>query len=339
MLGILVVAAIAVAVSNGANDVFKGFATVWGSSTASYRRSLTLAILATVAGGCASIVLAGGLVRHFSGKGLVPDALLDSPTFASSIAVGAGATVLAATRLGFPVSTTHALVGALIGAGLAAEAAVNFDRLIAVFVTPLLISPIAAAALAAAASAALGARRRRARSPASLGAAACSSNESESTGATAALGAGRSGLLDRVHVLSAVAICFARAVNDAPKIASLLFAGGLFTGVASSLAATGAMALGGALFARRVAETMSLRICTIDASRGFAANIVTTSLVLSASVASLPVSTTHVAVGAISGAGARAAAINGRMLKEVLLSWLATLPCAGVVAFGVALVL
>jgi PiT family inorganic phosphate transporter len=59
---LLVAAALLVAFSNGANDNFKGFATVWGSQTLSYRQALGLATLATAAGSVASLTLANALV-------------------------------------------------------------------------------------------------------------------------------------------------------------------------------------------------------------------------------------------------------------------------------------
>lgn len=105
--------------SNGANDNFKGFATVWGSGALNYRQALILATLATVAGSLASWLLAKTLAQQFSGRGLVPEAVASAPMFIVSVGTGAAFTVLLATRSGFPISTTHALTGGLLGAGLA----------------------------------------------------------------------------------------------------------------------------------------------------------------------------------------------------------------------------
>jgi len=101
---------------------------------------------ATAAGG---LVLAAGLVKTFSAKGLVPDAVATSGVFLAAAALGAGLTVLLATRFGLPVSTTHGLTGALIGAGLATGAGVNFAVLGKSFVLPLLLSPVLAVAITA----------------------------------------------------------------------------------------------------------------------------------------------------------------------------------------------
>ena len=72
----------------------------------------------TLAGSLASVWVAQGLLSAFSGKGLVPDVIAASPHFLASVGFGAAATVLAASYLGLPISTTHALTGALVGAGL-----------------------------------------------------------------------------------------------------------------------------------------------------------------------------------------------------------------------------
>jgi len=64
--------------------------------------------------------VANGLIQSFSGKGLVPEEIARSIDFLIAIGFGAGFTVLLATRLGFPISTTHSLVAGLMGAGLMA---------------------------------------------------------------------------------------------------------------------------------------------------------------------------------------------------------------------------
>ncbi|UUZ67532.1 inorganic phosphate transporter [Polaromonas sp. P2-4] len=118
---LLIAVALFLAFGNGANDNFKGFATVWGSESLSYRQALILATLATLAGSLLSLYLAHGLVQQFSGKGLLPPLVVDTPRFIASVGLGAALTVIIATRAGLPISTTHALLGGLVGAGLAAS--------------------------------------------------------------------------------------------------------------------------------------------------------------------------------------------------------------------------
>ncbi|MBI1834497.1 MAG: inorganic phosphate transporter, partial [Burkholderiales bacterium] len=100
MTWLIFIAALFVSFSNGANDNFKGFATVWGSDTLTYRRALSLATIATLAGSLTSLLLADTLVQQFSGKGLVPDTVASMPGFVFSVASGTAITVLLATRLG-----------------------------------------------------------------------------------------------------------------------------------------------------------------------------------------------------------------------------------------------
>ena len=96
------------AYTNGANDNFKGVASFYGCRAASYRTAITWATIATFAGSIVSIFLAQALLKKFSGKGLVPDVLVGSSEFLVAVALGAALTVLLATLLGFPISTTHA---------------------------------------------------------------------------------------------------------------------------------------------------------------------------------------------------------------------------------------
>jgi PiT family inorganic phosphate transporter len=93
-----------------------------------------------------------------------------------------------------------------------------------------------------------------------------------------------------------------------------------------------AMAIGGLLNAKKVAETMSLKITTMDHRQGFAANLATGVLVILASRSGLPVSTTHVSVGSLFGIGWTTSKLNKRVVLSVLLSWVLTLPCAALVA-------
>ncbi len=148
ILIILFIGACFLAYSNGANDNFKGVATLFGSGTTNYRKAITWATATTFAGSIAAIFLAETLVKNFSGKGLVPDSLIQNPTFAISIALGAAFTVFIATKIGMPISTTHGLVGALFGAGfMAIGNEFNFEKLGSAFLIPLIASPLMAAVL------------------------------------------------------------------------------------------------------------------------------------------------------------------------------------------------
>ncbi len=352
---LLILTALFVAFNNGANDNFKGLATVWGSDTLNYRQALILATIATLAGSLASWLLADTLVQQFSGRGLVPNDVAAAPSFVLSVASGAAVTVFAATWLGLPISTTHALIGALVGAGLGHSSAVHFDALAKNFFLPLLISPLLAAMLGVVLYRLL--RRRNAKNdcacvvpgevspvlatagtsyrvtafPSIVIAAdqTCDNLTTSSRGSIARI-------LDRLHIVSAMSICFARGLNDTPKLAALLITAKLFSRNTSVVVIGVVMAIGGVLYARKVAETMSHRITRMDASQGLAANLITATLVIFASKFGLPVSTTHVSVGSIAGVGAGGQTLNVLALRNVLLSWIATLPLAAFAAWSVA---
>ena len=115
IMTVLILAVFWLAYSNGANDNFKGVATLYGSGTVSYRTALTWTTIATFGGSLLSIVLAGSLAGSFTGKGLVPLELTQSGELLIAVAAAGAITILLATFLGMPTSTTHALTGALAG--------------------------------------------------------------------------------------------------------------------------------------------------------------------------------------------------------------------------------
>ncbi|MBI6547003.1 MAG: inorganic phosphate transporter, partial [Cyanobacteria bacterium NC_groundwater_1444_Ag_S-0.65um_54_12] len=147
LTALIIVAILFVAYANGANDNFKGIATLFGSGQTSYRGALAWGTLTTFAGSLAALALANRLLMLFSGAGIVPDALAGTPAFIAAVALGTASTVLLATYLSLPVSTTHALIGSLVGAGLMLNGDVQLSYLGARFLLPLLVSPLLAIAL------------------------------------------------------------------------------------------------------------------------------------------------------------------------------------------------
>src|SRR2546422_8758027 len=140
---LLLGAVVLLSFANGANDNFKGVATLWGSGRTSYRRALAWATVFTFLGSIGAIQLASGLAAKFNGSGLVGLEIYAQVPFLAAVALGAAGSVLVAARLGLPISTTHALTGALAGAGLVAAGLVhvNFGALGRGGMGPLLFSP------------------------------------------------------------------------------------------------------------------------------------------------------------------------------------------------------
>lgn len=307
LTSILFLAVCFVAFTNGANANFKGVASLYGSGTTTLRTALYWGTATTFAGSLAAMFLAEGMLKKFSGRGIVPDSLVQSPEFLTAVALGAALTSFLATRLGFPVSTTHALVGALLGAGLAGSGTeVHFTALGKSFLYPLFFSPIVAAILGALAYLILRALRLAPDH--------------------------RTRTLDVLHYLSAGAASFARGLNDTPKMVALLLVvpnldirwGGLIIAIV--------IALGGLLDADKVAETLGKKVTAMNPGQGFAASLVTAALVTTASFHSLPVSTTHVSVGSLLGMGVITGQAKWRTVGEILLAWVSTVPCGALLA-------
>lgn len=346
------------AYANGANDNFKGVASLFGSRTCSYRTAIAWATATTFAGSVASIFLAQALLKKFSGKGIVPDQFVGSEYFIVAVALGAGLTVILATVTGFPISTTHALTGAIVGCGLVAVGTgVNFAALGTGFVLPLLLSPIIALVFGALLyflfrvmrlttgitkewCVCVGCEERvialpqptsvfsmRGTAPAVLLTLDEQANCAERYAGTF-IGVGTQQLMDAAHFLSAGVVSFARGLNDTPKIVALLLLWNALDLRWAFAAVAAAIAMGGLINARKVAETMSEKITGMNHGQGFSANLSTAILVVSASLFGLPVSTTHVSVGSLFGIGLTTGKAHVPMVGAIVLSWVITLPCA-----------
>lgn len=360
MLIFLFIAVLLLTYSNGANDNFKGVATLWGSGTLNYKAALILATIATFAGSVCSWFFAETLIKNFSGKGLVPDNIIHSADFVLSVALAAGTTVLLATKFGFPISTTHGLTGALVGAGLVAVGtSVNFSILGSTFFLPLLLSPILAVLLSSLIYWLFHYSRKAAgiseescvcvgKKPVPLFQLANTSQNFtvlpvlETTISTQEdcamqykgkfLGINFQPLLNNLHFASAAIVSFARGLNDTPKLVSLLLITQIFhipvyIGILAIV-----MAVGGLLKAKKVAATMSNKISKFNHGQGFTANLITGALVIMASKFGMPVSTTHVSVASIYGIGLVNKTANNKEISKIGLSWLLTLPVAALLS-------
>lgn len=365
MFVLIVITGLFLAFSNGANDNFKGVATLLGSKTTSYRVALLWATFSTAAGSLAAFYFAQKLMVNFSGKGLVPDEIAQMTSFSVSVALAAALTVLLATKFGFPISTTHALTGALVGSGLMATAGgVNFNQLTNSFLLPLLLSPLISIIGASTLYPILSYLRRR------IGVTRetclCIGNEvmmkapaGVEAGASTALlqmlsypqvtidtqinceeryvgqvwGFNSKLILDSAHFLSAGLLSFARGLNDTPKIAAILVVGNFISPLNSLMFVAIVMGLGGIIFARRIADTMAYQITEMNDGQGFSANLITSLVVVGASRFGVPVSTTHVSCGSLFGIGMVTGKAQWRSIFKILLSWIVTLPVSAILSY------
>ncbi len=354
------------AYTNGANDNFKPVATIYGSGTASYRTALAWATLTQLAGSLLATVLASGLIATFSAKGLVPADLAVTPAFLGAVAIGGMSTVLIATLVGLPISTTHALTGALVGAGFISGRDLDLSVLGKSFFLPLGVSPVVAILATLilyplarwsrrrlgieresclcigtewipTASLVRGAGADTAQPRATLGVSVGSTERCVDRYRGAVVGISAQRGLDLVHFVSAGAIGFARGLNDTPKIMALALGAAAVGAPIGVLLIGGAMAVGGLLNARKVAETMAHKITTLNAGQGCIANLTSAVLIIGASRFGLPVSTTHVSSSALFGIGVINRTARGKVIAGILAAWVSTLP-VGAVLGGLAYV-
>jgi PiT family inorganic phosphate transporter len=354
----------ALAFANGANDVSKAIATLVGSGVTNYRSAIAWGTVWTVAGAALAAFVASSMINTFS-NGLVQAGTIIEPAVTLAVLTGAMAWVLFAARTGLPVSTTHALTGAIVGTGLVAFAGEGliWSAIGKKIALPLLVSPFLALTVSLLIHPAVRALARRWE-----GGCLCVMPASRALVTVDARGgtrtllqatsfgspvmavpsqcdrAGLQGLvvgLDTIHWISSGLASFARGTNDAPKTVAMLLLGSstaAWLGTSSQLAAFGgvaiAMGLGSYFGGRRVTEVLAEKVTRMDHSEGLSANLTTSGLVLASGTLGLPVSTTHVSSSAIIGIGLLKGLNNVRWatVRDMVLAWVVTLPASALLA-------
>jgi inorganic phosphate transporter, PiT family len=228
--------------------------------------------------------------------------------------------------VGMPSSSSHALIGGLVGAGLAAG---GVDAISWPSVTKTLIaivaSPLVAFGIAFLAMFLVAAVRNVFHLP------------------------DNAKPFKWLQLVSAGAVSFGHGANDAQKtmgvIAALLVGTGhLAAGADGNIdvptwvefAAYGSIALGTVWGGWKIIETMGLKITTLHAASGVAANIGAVTSIFGATGLGVPISTTHAAASSVAGAGvASGMGINLKVVGEMVLAWIITLPTTIVLAFGI----
>jgi PiT family inorganic phosphate transporter len=330
---------------NGSNDVPKGVATLAGAGVTKYRTAILWGTITTLVGCVCSLALASKMTKLFS-SGIVTA----KPTnaFAVAVLVGAASWVALATVLRLPVSTTHALLGGLLGAGLLmSSGSVAWDAVPGKLITPLLLSIGVAYGISLVLALVFGRVGRRpsaqaepatpVAAPAGPDPTAGGVSVLESTEAPAQLTEqAPHPVLTAAHWLTSGATGFARGLNDTPKMVAIgafaLVPAGMKTWQIMLLVAA-AMAAGSIVGGMRVAESLGEGVVKMNHKEGFLANLTTAALVGMGAGYGLPMSTTHVSTGAIAGsAGPNLSRVSGRTLRNFLIAWLVTPPFAAGVA-------
>lgn len=246
------------------------------------------------------------------------------------------------------------MLGALVGAGVAAGSSIHVGQLLTAFVVPLLVSPFLALASTAAIYSVLSRIRVRmgvvpescvcldstvtvtalTREGALAACRVAPDSIKVGTAATCGdpytgqiLGLQAQGVLDALHFGSAGLVSLARGLNDTPKIAAVMLVGLTVDGIWPILFVGLCVAAGGILRGKRVAETMSQRITEMNHGQGFTANALSGMIVIAASGMGLPVSTTHVMCGSLFGIGVAKGRGHWSTISGIAGAWLVTLPC------------
>ena len=344
----------ALAAANGSNDVPKGVATLAGAGVTKYRTAILWGTVTTLIGCICSLTLADKMTKLFS-SGIVTA----PPTQAFAVAVLAGAVswVALATVLRLPVSTTHALIGALLGAGvLLASDSIAWSAIPTKLVIPLLMSVGVAYGISLILALIFNRRSSRTggetteadvQAPATTGSAGTSQSTVLAADPVTAVATGSTTrtpnrALTAAHWLTSGATGFARGLNDTPKIVAIgafaLVPAGMATWQIMLLVA-GAMALGSITGGMRVAKRLGEGVIRMNHKEGFLANLTTATLVGLGAGYGLPMSTTHTSTGAIAGsAGPNLSRLSGKTLRHFLIAWVVTPPFAAAVAAAVFLV-
>jgi PiT family inorganic phosphate transporter len=304
--------------TNGFHDTANSIATSVSTRALSPRLAVLTAAVLNFAGAFVSIKVAATVA-----KGIVDPEAITLKIVLGGL-VGAITWNLITWYLGLPSSSSHALIGGMIGSASAAEGfdVVKWRGLYEKVLIPSLLAPFLGVLGAAAIMVVLLWIIRR-RSPGVV-----------------------NRVFRRLQLVSGGFVAFTHGTNDAQKtmgiIALALVASGHLDAekfdVPLWVILCAALAMGAGTYAGgwRIIKTLGQRVAKLDPPQGFAAQTACASILWATAHYGFPVSTTHVISGSVLGAGAtrRFSAVRWGVAGNIVLAWLMTLPCAAVVGAG-----
>ncbi len=298
---------------NGFHDTANAIATSVSTKALAPRTAIMIAATLNFVG-----ALSGTAVAATIGQSLVaPD--LVTPLVLITALIGAIFWNLFTWYFGIPSSSSHALIGGLVGGVMAGFGiyAVNWQGFVKIF-SGLILAPILGLVAGSMVMTLLFWIFKKA-SPART-----------------------NNKFRKLQILSACMASFAHGSNDAQKsmgiISLTLLSGGLISSfhvpIWVMVACALAMALGTAVGGWRIIRTMGGKIFRIEPINGFAADFTSAAVIYSASLLGAPVSTTHVVSSAIMGVGAakRLKGVRWNIARQILIAWFVTIPSAAFVA-------
>jgi inorganic phosphate transporter, PiT family len=323
----LVIAVVVIALSfdytNGFHDAANAIATSVSTRALTPRVALAMAAVCNFVG-----ALAGTEVAETIGEGII-SIPSGQPGLVIVIAALLGAITwnLITWRLGLPSSSTHALIGGLVGAGLASASVVEWSGILDKVVIPMVLSPVIGFAGAFLLMLAiLWLFRHR--------------NPGKTTRG-----------FRMAQSLSAAAVALGHGLQDAQKTMGVIFLALLAVGNVNEndgiplwvkISAATAISLGTYSGGWRIMRTLGRRIIHLDPARGFASETVAAGVLYVMAIGlHAPVSTTHTITSAVMGSGAtkRLSAVRWGVARGIVTAWVLTIPAAGLVAalvYGVA---
>jgi inorganic phosphate transporter, PiT family len=318
---LLLIAVLALAVAfdyvNGFHDTANAIATSVSTRALRPYQAILMSATANFLG-----ALAGTSVAKFVAAGIVTIPGGDEGQIIVAAAlVGAIAWNLITWRAGIPSSSSHALIGGIIGAAIAAvgTGSLKVDGIVGKVLAPLVVSPVLGIGIGFALMVVLLNVFRRSH-PQRI-------NER----------------FRRLQVISAAYMAFSHGSNDAQKTMGVMTLALVAAGIIPEpvvplwiiLAAGTAISLGTAAGGWRIIRTMGQRVVKLDPVHGFAAETTAATIILGASQFGIPVSTTHVISTAIMGVGSsdRFSAVRWGVAGDIVIAWILTLPASGLMAW------
>jgi PiT family inorganic phosphate transporter len=302
---------------NGFHDTANAIATSVSTRALKPEHAILMSATANFLG-----ALTGTAVAKTISTGLAttPDGPVGQTIVAAAL-VGAIVWNLITWRFGIPSSSSHALIGGLLGAVVASvgAGAIKVDGVIGKVILPLVASPIAGVVGGFVLMVILLNVFKRA-NPQRI-----------------------NGRFRRLQLISAAFMAFSHGSNDAQKTMGIMTLALIAAGVLPPdsaiplwvivLAAT-AISLGTAAGGWRIIKTMGQRVVKLDPIHGFAAETTAATIILTASHFGMPVSTTHVISSAIIGVGSsdRFSAVRWGVAGNIVIAWILTLPASAAVA-------
>ncbi len=316
IVALVVVAALTFDFTNGFHDTANAMATTIATGALKPKIAVGIAAILNFAGAFISITVAATVA-----KGIV-DAGVVTPTVIFAGLIGAITWNLITWWFGVPSSSSHALIGGMIGAAIAAigTSAVEWDGVLSKVIVPALIAPVLAGVVA------LGATvivyrliRNFARDRAERG-------------------------FRWAQVASSSMVALAHGTNDAQKTMGVICLALIANGNLSSsnfhvpdwvvFSCAAAIALGTYTGGWRIIKTLGTKVTEVRAPQGFSSEEVAATVILASSHFGYPLSTTHVVSGAVtgSGVGRPGAQVDWAIARRIVAGWVLTLPSAGLTA-------